>query len=396
MAKAKYKPRADGRYQTKIYLGNGKYKYLYADTPKELEKIVVDVKIQLRKGVDVTAERDTFMDWANHYLKQRKLAHARGDLTTSRLNISKNRINDLAPIHNMQITKIRTRDVQDIIDDKTMEGVSVSVLKDIKSAAKNVFQLALDNQVITFNPAESVKVATEKHKKPVRRALTQEEQSWIEAPTENRCQCAAMIMMHAGLRRGELIPLTWADIDLEKKCIDISKAVEFKSNQPIVKTYGKTDASTRIVYIPQKLANYLAERKKAATSMIVCPDTKGNMLSVTAYRRMWDSYMSELNFKFGDFSNIINFKKPKSRFAPVKIPTVIPEFTAHWLRHTFITNMYFAGVDVLTAKEQAGHADIKTTMEIYTHLDKIYKKKQMNKMDEYFRLRDSLPKEEAN
>jgi integrase len=130
--------------------------------------------------------------------------------------------------------------------------------------------------------------------------------------------------------------------------------------------------------------------------MIVCPDTKGNMLSVTAYRRMWDSYMSELNFKFGDFSNIINFKKPKSRFAPVKIPTVIPEFTAHWLRHTFITNMYFAGVDVLTAKEQAGHADIKTTMEIYTHLDKIYKKKQMNKMDEYFRLRDSLPKEEAN
>ena len=45
--------------------------------------------------------------------------------------------------------------------------------------------------------------------------------------------------------------------------------------------------------------------------------------------------------------------------------------------------MYLAGVDVLTAKEQAGHADIKTTMSIYTHLDEKYKKKSINKLDEY-------------
>ena len=54
----------------------------------------------------------------------------------------------------------------------------------------------------------------------------------------------------------------------------------------------------------------------------------------------------------------------------------------HW-RHTFITLMYLAGVDVLTAKEQAGHADIKTTMAIYTHLDEKYKKESINKLDEY-------------
>lgn len=388
MAKS-YTKRKDGRYQTKVYLGEGKYKYLYADTTRELDKLVLDVKIQLHKGVDVSAERDTFKDWAAHYLKQRKLSAARGDLSESRLKIAECRIRDLAPLHNMHITKIRTRDIQEIIDDKTMSGVSVSVLKDIKSAARNVFQLALDNQVITYNPASSVKIAAEKHKEPIRRALTEEEQAWIEAPTNHRCQCAAMIMMHAGLRRGELIPLTWLDIDLKNKCININKAVEFKSNKPVVKNYGKSDASIRIVYIPQKLVDYLVEQKKQCTSLLVCPDTKGEMLTVTSYREMWNSYMKELNFKFGDFSHIVNFKKPNSRFAPQKIPTVIPPITAHWLRHTFITNMYFAGVDLLTAKEQAGHADIKTTMEIYTHLDKIYKKKQMSKMDEYFNKRNS-------
>lgn len=80
--------------------------------------------------------------------------------------------------------------------------------------------------------------------------------------------------------------------------------------------------------------------------------------------RLLESYLNELNFKYGDFGKILNFKKPKSRFAPVSIPFVIPRFTAHWLRHTYITMLYFAGVDVLTAKEQAGHSDINTTIPV--------------------------------
>ena len=48
-----------------------------------------------------------------------------------------------------------------------------------------------------------------------------------------------------------------------------------------------------------------------------------------------------------------------------------------------MTLMYLSGVDILTAKEQAGHADIKTTLEIYTHLDKKYKRSSMDKLDDY-------------
>lgn len=45
--------------------------------------------------------------------------------------------------------------------------------------------------------------------------------------------------------------------------------------------------------------------------------------------------------------------------------------------------LYMAGVDILTAKEQLGHANISTTLEIYTHLDKQFKRKSMNKLDNY-------------
>lgn len=63
--------------------------------------------------------------------------------------------------------------------------------------------------------------------------------------------------------------------------------------------------------------------------------------------------------------------------------TWAPHITPHWLRHTFITLMYLAGVDVMTAMQQAGHANIQTIMSIYTHLDKEYKQKSISKMDLY-------------
>ncbi|MCL1788997.1 MAG: tyrosine-type recombinase/integrase [Oscillospiraceae bacterium] len=111
---------------------------------------------------------------------------------------------------------------------------------------------------------------------------------------------------------------------------------------------------------------------------------------------MWDSYLADLNLKYGDFKNCIETKgKTPSKFAPTKAPFVIPYFTAHCLRHTFITLLYFAGVDILTAKEQAGHKDIKTTMGIYTHLNKDFKQKSMSKLNDYL-CRDYLTEYNAD
>ena len=61
----------------------------------------------------------------------------------------------------------------------------------------------------------------------------------------------------------------------------------------------------------------------------------------------------------------------------------IPPITMHWLRHTFCTLLYLAGVDVVQACAQMGHADVSTTLRIYTHLDAIHKRKSVDKLDAY-------------
>ena len=382
----KYTRRPDGRYQSKVSLGSGQYKYVYAKSVKELEAKLKQLYTQLGKGLDIAAQRDTFGNWSQRWLRLKQ-----AEVSPHRYYVYQCRVHNLSDLENMEVSKIRTMDLQEIILDLA-GSYSKSVLREIKSTAKQILQLAMDNRVIDYNAAESVKIPNiSADSRSERRALTEEEQSWI-LNTPHRAQAAAMIMLYAGLRRGEVVPLLWSDIDLEAGTISVNKSMSRKGSNWEIKAGAKTRAGVRTVFIPGVLIDYLKELPRR--SFLVCPDTTGKMLSLSAFEKMWDSYLAELNFRYGDFSCVMitgkngkleKFIKPKSRFAPKKIPMVIPQISPHWLRHTFITNLYFAGIDILTAKELAGHADIHTTMEIYTHLDATHKQKQISKLDEYLR-----------
>lgn len=408
MARQKNARRQDGRIARQVYIGRGedgkrKYKTVYGYTQKDVDEAVLNVKLALKKGIDVAAENDSFSEWATRLLKIKKL-----EVSASQFGVIASAIDHLNNyLQTRPISKIRTADIQDVIDDlacknpNTGKPAAKRSLIMIRSVAGQIFKLAIDNRVMDYNPAPAVKIpktAPQEH----RRALTEEEQKWI-LDTPHRVQRAAMIMMYAGLRRGELIPLQWADINLKDKTITVNKSVEMVDGKSKEKSGAKTDSGTRIVDIPTRLADFLIFEKKkdgitkATENKLVFSSRDGSMLSSSAWRSLWESYLRDLNIKYGDFSDWMeknNRKKPpKSKFDPTGIPMVIPRFTAHWLRHTFATILYMAGVDVLTAKDQLGHKNIQTTLEIYTHLDKIYKRKSMNKMDEYL---DGLTKTDAS
>lgn len=109
--------------------------------------------------------------------------------------------------------------------------------------------------MLDYNCASAVKIP-KTAEKSTRRALTEEEQSWI-TDTPHRAQTAAMIMMYAGLRRGELLALTWQDIDLDAHTIKVERSVSMIKGKPHIKEGGKTDAATRTVYIPVSLSTTL-------------------------------------------------------------------------------------------------------------------------------------------
>lgn len=368
--------RSDGRIAVQVYLGQvdgkRKYKTIYGSTQKEADQKAEELKIKLNKGIDLTKSRDSFEQWASFWLTSKVINIGNSQKLQYERCIK--RYNDV--LGHRKISEIKPYDLQLIINDmaiyneNTNKPSSKKLLSMMKYTAQQIFRYAINNRIIEFNPADAV-VVPKNAPKESRRALTSEEREWI-INTDHKAQIAAMIMMFAGLRKGELIALTWSDVDLNEGTIKVDKAVEYIGEKPQIKS-TKTKSGIRTVYIPEILIEFL--RTVPKNNILVYPNGKGNMHSKTTFKRWWDSYMLEIDLKYGKYPQRTNKYDP--RFHGISIDNITP----HMLRHTFCTMMYENGVDVVTAKSQMGHADIKTTLEIYTHLSSNHAKEQMQKMN---------------
>lgn len=376
------KKRADGRYCRQIYLGKdpdtGKRKYhtVYATTAKEADHLAAEYRAAIGRGLDPSAGRRTVRDLLDNLLVTMR-AKGTGE---GWMKGTEQRMQDLKPLWAMPADKVRTADIQKVLNAAADRGLAHSTLAKTAAIIKRAFALAIP-EIVQYNPCDKVVIPAGKPAQS-REWLDEERQSWVR-DTPHRAQRAAMLMMYSGLRRGETTALTWADIDLCAATITVNKSWDFVTKQ--VKQ-PKTAAGVRTVHIPKALVEYLkAERALDPSTLYVIHTADGRRMTDTAWKRMWDSYMSDLNAKYGwhGADKYATRKKDATGKERGALPIRIRTFTPHELRHTFCTLMYLAGVDVLTARDQMGHSDIKVTMSIYTHLDATYKKDKMSKLDEY-------------
>ena len=106
---------------------------------------------------------------------------------------------------------------------------------------------------------------------------------------------------------------------------------------------------------------------------LVCPSLNGEMYTQTAWRAAWKSYMLDLDVKYG------SDKEKTSKYQKNHSAITIETFTPHCLRHTFGSMLNEAGVNIKTIQTEMGHADIKTTMNIYVHDNEEHQKSEMKK-----------------
>lgn len=371
--------RADGRIAVQVYLGreNGKriYKTVYGKTQKEAEQKATALKQQLHKGIDLSNSDRSFSYWADMFLlsKKQQLTHAHYTQTKSRLQF----FVDKFGYKNIETIKLCDGEqaIMEIAECNpiTQKPSAKKTLIGYTAVLKRCFDYALANRVIEYNPMQHLSIPNGMQKK-TREALTAEQQQWI-IDTEHRAQLPAMIMLFAGLRRGEVSALLWSDVDLQNKTITVNKSYDFRENK--VKT-TKTAAGIRVIPIPDILVEFLKSTEK--NSVYVCPCTNGTVMRESAWQRLWNSYMQTLNQKYGDFINTESTKN---------IPIIVSTFTPHCLRHTYCTMLYESGIDAVTAKNLMGHKDISTTLGIYTHLSREKAQTDIEKLNSFLQSKSS-------
>lgn len=374
------KKQPDGRYRTRVYMGRDKdgkkqFKNVYASSPLALKEKEAEVRHQLGKGLDLLAGRDSLAQWADDFLRLKNAANI-----TLRQKENYRHTVEVWKQHlaGYEIAQVRPDDVERVLVGLQEQHFAARTVSFYRSTIRQIMQRAV-GRVIAANPVNLVQLTRSAHTAEQRRALTAEEQQWIW-DTPGRGQPVAIIMMLSGLRRGELAALTWSDVDLKGRTITVNKVLEYPPNQrPQLRQLTKSAAGMRVVDIPLRLCEYMAQMPH--DNALVIHTTDGRPMTATAWAALWQSYMRLLNIKYGQrtLADLERMKKPGQR----KFDMTIPHITLHWLRHTFCTLLYLAGVDVVQACAQMGHADVTTTLKIYTHLDAMHKRKSVDKLDAY-------------
>ena len=191
-------------------------------------------------------------------------------------------------------------------------------------------------------------VPVKKYKSKTERKVWDEEQvaQFLDSIKDHRYYPIFLIMFHYGTRRGETIGLRWQDIDFKRDIIHIRQQI-MDVNHQIMFGEPKTEAGKRdLPLLPVVKEELLKLRDNP-----MYPDAKDDLIFHTKIGTPIDGHtllrvLGDLSYKVG-----------------------LPRLTLHEIRHTVATMLKNRGVSPKDAQVILGHADITTTLSIYTHSD---------------------------
>lgn len=183
------------------------------------------------------------------------------------------------------------------------------------------------------------------------------------------------LAIFTGCRRGELIALTWNDLDFDSSTISITKSTCRASGQMITKA-TKTKGSVRVIAVPAPVLvlakQWKTEQKRYRLSIGSqwCGD---NYIFIR-----WDGSQMGLETPYNAFHRIIgNYNANRRENSPE-----LPLIPLHGLRHTAATLLISQGVDVRTVSGRLGHTDTSTTLNIYAEYLKELDRSAADKLEE--------------
>lgn len=258
---------------------------------------------------------------------------------------------------NYRLRDITAMQVQALM--AALSSKSKSLQSKVLAILRNIFCIAQENGLVAKSPV-SVMLRAGGKKTQEKIALTPEESELLLSRIKNkRAKTFAMIALNTGMRRGEIIALRWKDIDFREKIIHVSSNALVKEGKTEVDAEVKTPAAIRNIPLPEALEKWLLQQKPLSHSQFVVAMENHQALTKSSFRSMWRLVERELPNK---------------------------HLTAHILRHTYITRLFEAGLDIKEVQYLAGHSTVDMTLRVYTHYDRQSREKQtIEKVREAFR-----------
>ena len=363
--------RKDGRWEGRYTAGRDPEtgRTIYKNV---LGKTQAEVKEKLKRAIEETAGLDIvkagqytvgqWMDvWFENYakIKVRPSSHQTyrgyidnhikpniGDISLSKLSSL-----DLQKFYKKLLSGGR---VERIEAKKQPKGLSAKTVRNINQVISSAMEFAKSQKLIAANPTDGCALPKLEHRE-MKTLPAEQLASFLREAKESGVFELYYIELATGLRRGELLGLKWADIDLEHGSLRVRRQVS-RVNGEVVEAPLKTKNSYRSVSIGADAVEILKSQKRKVngTSEYVFPSPTGGPISPDSVLHMLHRVLKRTGL-------------PKVRF--------------HDLRHTFATLALQNGVDIKTVSGMLGHYSAGFTLDTYAHVTTAAQRQAANTMD---------------
>lgn len=363
-----------GLFRKRIKDVDGKYVAIYGSSHKELEAKIKEAEAHIQQAA-YDRDHPTLGDYADKWLWMHTPSVREGTLKDYRYIVERF---IKAPLGHRRMNEITQDDIKLAL--VNVSDKSESVYRKTVMLYKQIFESAVDSGVISKSPCRKLgkggKAAQEKH------ALTgAQTKTLLEAVQTARTDIYPFVMigLYAGLRREEIMGLRWENVTLDGEAphISVRSALRWSSNRPVVTDELKSAAARRDVPIPPQLVECLTAHRIKSPGTYVFAGKDGQPKTETQFQSMWESVTTRMVKPRTYTKYLENGEKVKVTITPEKgekakcrnyCYTIDFPVSPHILRHTYITNLLLAGVDVKTVQYLAGHERAKITLDIYSHL----------------------------
>lgn len=257
--------------------------------------------------------------------------------------------------------------------------VQISTVDTVHCLLHPTFQLAVRDEIIRINPTDGVMADLKRNsgrKTGVRHALTLLQQrafmDYIAVhPVYYHWWPLFTVLLGTGCRIGEALGLRWEDLDYDKRTISINHSLVYypvgnDRSTTLHISKPKTEAGIRLIPMLDSVKDAFdmirEEQKEECWEQIeidgmtgfIFYNRFGNALNPACVNRTIKRIVSSYNAE-----EEINAKKER------RDPLLLPNFSAHILRHTFCTRLCENETNLKVIQSVMGHKDIQTTMDIY-------------------------------
>lgn len=370
-------------YMFNVYLGTDPVTGKPKRTTRRGFKSIKEAKLTLaRLEIDIEANgfkthtKMTFQEvyelWLENYRHTVKLSTVNTTVTYFETAI-------LTEFRSLFVDKINTPYCQKVVNKWSKKYKNY---RSYRNYVKMVLDYAVGLQVITENPMRKIimpkPVQKVEEEEPLENYYNMQQLekflNTIEKNEKMKVYVLFRLLAFTGGRKGEVLALTWGDIDFNGKTIRFNKTLAKTEHSTRYVQTPKTAHSKRVISVDDKTLDVLEKWKKIQAKLLLTYginpsfNSKQPVLASTDKRVMNDYHSTVW---------------PNHKLKTVLKKYELPWITVHGFRHTHASLLFEAEASIKSVQDRLGHADIKTTMNVYAHVTQKMKDNTAEKFAKY-------------